>query len=77
MLVSTVERSSTPKEKVGFELAEEEKKPPIVHSTDVWYPDSGVVIQAGYTHFRVHRSILIKHSLKLNQMILREEEKSR
>lgn len=45
---------------LGLEPEKTEK--PIKHSEDIWFEDGNVVLQVDRTQFRVHRSILSRHS---------------
>ncbi|EIN14658.1 hypothetical protein PUNSTDRAFT_130283 [Punctularia strigosozonata HHB-11173 SS5] len=39
-----------------------ERDPVVTDSVDVWYPDGTIILQAENLRFRVHKSILSKHS---------------
>jgi hypothetical protein len=55
------------KRKRTEELEDKGKSPP-VQSTSYWFDDGSVIIQAENTQYRVHRSLLSRHSNIFNDM---------
>ncbi|KAI0066329.1 hypothetical protein BV25DRAFT_1913082 [Artomyces pyxidatus] len=59
-------RASSKKEEVEEVVPEPE---PLNHDETLWYPDGNIVLTAGETAFKVHRSILTKESKELEDIL--------
>ena len=64
---STISQALLAKRRETEEPEDKGKSPP-VQSTSYWFDDGGVIIQAENTQYRVHQSLLSRHSTIFNDM---------